>query len=445
MADVKTQVMPQDPAPWDQAALTKEQAANRDVQRQKLFTQRDAALKDFNSQKAQLRSDMMDGKLGNQNNWDVQQRYTQELKTLEDAYNTQVVGFNNQITALDKADQGLMPDGSPIRPEYKNLLDPKTGLMLPQYQLQVGQYTAQNVDPNSLEGLNAFKKEALRTGPSTYAQLMLQQNLANKNANVDKAAAQANSAAAQARGNIAMRGGSQSGTRAILALQNSRDLMNAKQGVNRDYNTANLQTLGEDEKNRLALLQQLPGMETNLAEFNTNQANQGRQFNITNQAKANEYNITNALSQKTMQDTQNLEVYKEQLKKWSAEKQADATANSGGGGGSGPCCFIFLEARYGNGTMDKVVRRFRDEHMNRRNVRGYHRLSEVLIPVMRKSKIAKFLVRAFMTDPMVSYGKWYYGENHHGFIFKPIAKFWLNTFDYLGLDHCYIRENGEVV
>jgi hypothetical protein len=110
----------------------------------------------------------------------------------------------------------------------------------------------------------------------------------------------------------------------------------------------------------------------------------------------------------------------------------------------GLCCFIFLEARYGNGKMDSVVRRYRDENMTERNRRGYYKLSEILVPLMRKYKTVKFLTRMLMTDPMVAYGKAYYGENKIGFIFKPIVNFWLNTYDYLGGEHKFIRENGEV-
>ena len=109
------------------------------------------------------------------------------------------------------------------------------------------------------------------------------------------------------------------------------------------------------------------------------------------------------------------------------------------------CCFLFLEARYGNGVLDRVVRRYRDEMLTDRNRRGYYKLSEVLVPLMRKYWIVKFLVRFFMTDPLVSYGKYFYGEGKVGIIFKPIHNFWMAMFDYLGNDHAFIRENGEVV
>ena len=117
----------------------------------------------------------------------------------------------------------------------------------------------------------------------------------------------------------------------------------------------------------------------------------------------------------------------------------------GGGGGGGGCCFIMLEARYGDGTMDRVVRRYRDEKVTERNKRGYYKLAEVLIPLMRKSKLFSFLVVKTFADPAVCYAKWYYGENKWGWVFKPLERFWMGLFDTLGTETKFIRENGEVV
>ena len=117
----------------------------------------------------------------------------------------------------------------------------------------------------------------------------------------------------------------------------------------------------------------------------------------------------------------------------------------GGGGGGGGCCFIMLEARYGDGTMDSVVRRYRDEKMTGRNRRGYYRLAEVLVPLMRESRVFKFLVTKTFADPLVCYGKYYYGENRWGWIFRPVERFWMRVFDIVGGDTEFIRENGETV
>jgi len=123
-------------------------------------------------------------------------------------------------------------------------------------------------------------------------------------------------------------------------------------------------------------------------------------------------------------------------------------AGAGGGGGAGGgagCCFIMLEARYGDGTMDAVVRRYRDEKITERNKRGYYKLAEVFVPLMRESKLFKFMVAKTFADPLVSYGKWHYGQNKHGWLFKPVEKFWMKVFNVLGTDTQFIRENGQTV
>ena len=113
--------------------------------------------------------------------------------------------------------------------------------------------------------------------------------------------------------------------------------------------------------------------------------------------------------------------------------------------GDSGCCFIMLEARYGDGTMDEVVRRYRDEHMTVRNKRGYYKVAEVLVPLMRKSRLAKWLVIKTFADPLVSYGKYYYGQNKHGVIFAPVKSFWMSVFNIVGGETEFIRENGKVV
>lgn len=122
-----------------------------------------------------------------------------------------------------------------------------------------------------------------------------------------------------------------------------------------------------------------------------------------------------------------------------------AGAGGGGGGGGAGCCFIMLEARYCDGTMDTVVRRYRDEKITDRNKRGYYKLAEVFVPLMRKSKLFKFMVAKTFADPLVSYGKWHYGQNKHGWLFKPVEKFWMKVFNVLGTDTQFIRENGQTV
>lgn len=111
----------------------------------------------------------------------------------------------------------------------------------------------------------------------------------------------------------------------------------------------------------------------------------------------------------------------------------------------GGCCFIVLEARYGTGVLDAVIRRYRDEHITDRNKRGYYKLAEVVVPLMREYKLVKFLIIATFATPAVYYAKWYYGYNCWGWVFTPLKKLWMKLFDVLGTDTEFIRENGEVV
>ena len=141
----------------------------------------------------------------------------------------------------------------------------------------------------------------------------------------------------------------------------------------------------------------------------------------------------------------------EALTKYLAEQENITTLHAAqlskpdSGGNSGMCCWIMLEARYGDGTMDLVVRKYRDEHMTDRNRRGYYKFAEVIVPLMRKYKAVQKLVQWTFGDTLVAYGRWHYGMNKWGWIFSPIKSFWMGFFNVVGKDTEFIRENGEVV
>ena len=111
--------------------------------------------------------------------------------------------------------------------------------------------------------------------------------------------------------------------------------------------------------------------------------------------------------------------------------RGNQSAQSAGAGVS-LCCFIFLEAY--NGQLPSVVRRYRDmkapESSQRRN--GYIKMSKWLVPAMRVSTVARKLTNFLLVKPLVSYGKWYYGENTYGWVFKPVECFWMNLWKLTG-------------
>jgi hypothetical protein len=107
------------------------------------------------------------------------------------------------------------------------------------------------------------------------------------------------------------------------------------------------------------------------------------------------------------------------------------------------CCFIFIA---GHGYLHPIVRRYRDEHLTVANRRGYYWLSDRLVPIMQKRSWVRRLVKIAMIDPMTSYGKHFYGLNHIGALFSPIASMWLRVFSLLGQRSPYRRRGtGEVV
>lgn len=100
------------------------------------------------------------------------------------------------------------------------------------------------------------------------------------------------------------------------------------------------------------------------------------------------------------------------------------------------CCFIFLEAE--GYPLHPIVRRYRDEFITPKLRRGYCILSDKFVPKMQKSKWFKGLIRLTMTQPLTMYGKYHYGLNRYGFIFKPIKSFWFSMFNIYGNSLPYV-------
>ena len=102
------------------------------------------------------------------------------------------------------------------------------------------------------------------------------------------------------------------------------------------------------------------------------------------------------------------------------------------GAGLNLCCFIFLEAYHGQ--LPDVVRRYRDlkapENSARR--KGYIRMSRWLVPAMRVSGFSRIAVGCLLTRPLTCYGKYFYGQNKIGILFKPVEMFWMKLWEKLG-------------
>jgi hypothetical protein len=107
------------------------------------------------------------------------------------------------------------------------------------------------------------------------------------------------------------------------------------------------------------------------------------------------------------------------------------------------CCFIFMEAN--GGSLDPFVREYRDKLMTQKNKRGYYRISEKLVPWMRRSRVVAEVVKCFMVNPMLESGRWY--KERRGFpVFSlMVGFFWMIAYDLMGAGKPYQRSNGEWV
>lgn len=167
------------------------------------------------------------------------------------------------------------------------------------------------LDPS---GLNAFKKDAMRTGPSTWAnRSTAQQDTLAKNA-LDMGAKSVAGQGATARSQLAQRGGLSGGAAERVATEGQNNYMNMAQGVNQQK-TTNVQQIGmNDEQNRMQELGMLPGMQLGAANFasGVQQFNTGAQ--MANNQSMNQFNLGQ---------------YQAQMAAYGAGQTAQATQNAG--------------------------------------------------------------------------------------------------------------------
>ncbi len=109
----------------------------------------------------------------------------------------------------------------------------------------------------------------------------------------------------------------------------------------------------------------------------------------------------------------------------------DISYSRAGGAGLG-CCFIFLESY--NGKLPWFVRYCRDKFYTMQKRNGYVITSNYLVPLMRKYKLARWLVNSFMVKPLSTYGGYYCGIPgfKHGWVYKPVKEFWFALWNIIG-------------
>jgi hypothetical protein len=174
-------------------------------------------------------------------------------------------------------------------------------------------------------GLEAFRNDALRTGPSKWAGLAKKNIMLQERQARDLGRRESAGQAAQARSMLAMRGGLTSGARERVAKSAAKDYMNMSQQIGATGQTNLSQIDMNDEQNRINMLSQLPGMEVQALQpelQKTQLYGQAKQYDITNRYNQQKDDIKsyNDYAQK---------VYEEQMKGWAADRTASGMENSG--------------------------------------------------------------------------------------------------------------------
>ena len=221
-----------------------------------------------------------------------------------------------EAAALDKRrqayiDEKVRKSGEPVRPEWDSMLG-KDGLVSDQYQL--GQYVDSAMADD--EGFNKFKSEALRDGPSEYTNRMLEAQGLERQDQIGDINSQYQMGLQNATDQMASQGGLYAGAGERIGANSIKSLLQARQGSRQDFNKNKLGLMADDERNRVAGVQSLSGMEMDRNRM---------------QLTGRESDIKNSLVERDSKRSADLDKWNTEMETWASNKQADAQARSGGG------------------------------------------------------------------------------------------------------------------
>lgn len=240
------------------------------------------------------------------------------------------------------------------RPDFISNLDKDTGAMKSQYQVQAGKIDPLKSNLSELDqrmsgiqlnkqGLEAIRGRALQQGPSAWAQMAEGKQRQEELQGRSQGAAQGAQAQANARSQLSMRGGLSGGARQRLAMQGARDQASQGQQIGAQGQRARADIGLQDEQTKNQMLTQLPGMELQALQPEMQKANAWQQmagqesgqdlarqqFNQNANMSTQQFNVGNALKEQQGQNAANMQLYQEQMKDLSGERQARATEKSG--------------------------------------------------------------------------------------------------------------------
>lgn len=233
--------------------------------------------------------------------------------------NSTIPGFAENGTWWDpagmfqgpKAKPSLPNYADPMRPGYNTVYDENTMALAPEaYGLTA------NILPDS-RGMDKYRGEALRSGPSTWSGLARNQLSGDEAVQRDALNANAASSAAGARSQVAMRGGLSGGASERLAASSNRDAMMANQGLAAHALGSRNQIATTDEANRIKMLRDLPEMEINQL--------RPRQWSAEQQLSARRGDIQNQIGENKSINDFNMAQWIQEQQRIQSRRNADVT------------------------------------------------------------------------------------------------------------------------
>ena len=113
----------------------------------------------------------------------------------------------------------------------------------------------------------------------------------------------------------------------------------------------------------------------------------------------------------------------------------DQSGSSSGWSSGVTCCFIFLESL--NGKLPWYVRKARDTYVTNNSRKGYNRMSKYIVPLMRKSKVVRWLTNVSIVKPLLVHGRAMYVDTGFFASLKflltlPVFLFWRAVWTLIG-------------
>lgn len=203
-------------------------------------------------------------------------------------------------------------------PVFRDVLGPD-GTLLPQYQVNAGQA---QTDLSSIlapgQAGQAMIDRATATGPSAWLGLQEQAIDRRQQDQLNMMEQQAAGASAQARSNLAMRGGLGGGAAERLARGSMLDQMLGSQDIRRGAGTDKLSAAIADEEMKAELLGSASNLESGLARTRAGLQTGIDQFNVNKDMAAQDSNINRALGRIGTEEQRDYD-------KWKFGKEIEST------------------------------------------------------------------------------------------------------------------------